>query len=437
LHIRFCEADHIVELTKLVQVHNGILRRSILGPANMATIRCHKCQHDNPAGKGFCLECGTRLAPPPVSPAPAPSSPDTDLNELERLKKLLAASERDVAKLEHAVETAKRDHEAAIAQAEVQAKQDTEAWKTEESRLKEHLTASTQAIADLEKKHSDVATVATQNEQRLQESHATVAVLKQEHEGVIQKLTAGHQDLIAQKDKLLGVLKKDLDDALEKKVIPLSDPPASAVPAKRKFGPMAMSVIATLLTGAGGAGGYYYHGSGENGTPKTVQPAIVSDLQNKLSVSDRLNQELQDRSRALNEAYGRLDQDLKVAQDQLKAQAANPGAGSGDDVKGQLTEAQAANKDLQQKLTATAAELDQRKQQIATQEQSIARMNQELLDVRSQETKPRETKSQEPKEPKESKESKPRARRASDFESTIRNLEREYGRDIGIPWYAR
>ena len=413
----------------------------------MATIRCHKCQRENPAGKGFCLECGTRLVSPPVSPAPA--SPDTDLNELERLKKLLAASERDVAKLEQAVETAKRDHDEAIAQAEAQAKRDTEAWKAEEARLKEHLTASTQAMADLEKKHFEVATVATQNEQRLRESQAaaerTVASVKQEHEGVIQKLTAGHQDLIAQKDKMLGVVKADFD-AFKKEVMAKSggtNPgPAPAVPAKRKFGPVAMSVIATLLTGAGGAGGYFFHGSGDSGATKAAQPAVVSDLQNKLNAADRLNQELQDRSRALNEAYGRLDQDLKTAQDQLKVQAANPSAGPGDDVKGQLTDAQAANKELQQKLSATAAELDQRKQQIATQEQSIARMNQELLDLRSQEAKPRETKSQEtksqePKEAKESKESKPRPRRASDFDSTIRNLEREYGRDVGIPWYAR
>ena len=413
----------------------------------MATIRCHKCQRENPAGKGFCLECGTRLVSPPVSPAPA--SPDTDLNELERLKKLLAASERDVAKLEQAVETAKRDHDEAIAQAEAQAKRDAEAWKAEEARLKEHLTASTQAMADLEKKHFEVATVATQNEQRLRESQAaaerTVASVKQEHEGVIQKLTAGHQDLIAQKDKMLGVVKADFD-AFKKEVMAKSggtNPgPAPAVPAKRKFGPVAMSVIATLLTGAGGAGGYFFHGSGDSGATKAAQPAVVSDLQNKLNAADRLNQELQDRSRALNEAYGRLDQDLKTAQDQLKVQAANPSAGPGDDVKGQLTDAQAANKELQQKLSATAAELDQRKQQIATQEQSIARMNQELLDLRSQEAKPRETKSQEPKsqepkEAKESKESKPRPRRASDFDSTIRNLEREYGRDVGIPWYAR
>jgi DNA repair exonuclease SbcCD ATPase subunit len=413
----------------------------------MATIRCHKCQRENPAGKGFCLECGTRLVSPPVSPAPA--SPDTDLNELERLKKLLAASERDVAKLEQAVETAKRDHDEAIAQAEAQAKRDTEAWKAEEARLKEHLTASTRAMADLEKKHFEVATVATQNEQRLRESQAaaerTVVSVKQEHEGVIQKLTAGHQDLIAQKDKMLGVVKADFD-AFKKEVMAKSggtNPgPAPAVPAKRKFGPVAMSVIATLLTGAGGAGGYFFHGSGDSGATKAAQPAVVTDLQNKLNAADRLNQELQDRSRALNEAYGRLDQDLKTAQDQLKVQAANPSAGPGDDVKGQLTDAQAANKELQQKLSATAAELDQRKQQIATQEQSIARMNQELLDLRSQEAKPRETKSQEtksqePKEAKESKESKPRPRRASDFDSTIRNLEREYGRDIGIPWYAR
>jgi chromosome segregation ATPase len=419
----------------------------------MATITCHKCQRENPAGKGFCLECGTRLVSAAPAPLPSPVSPDTDLNELERLRKLLAASERDVERLQQAAETTKRNHEAAVAQAEAKAKQGEEAWKAEESRLKEHVTASTQAMADLEKKHSEATTFAAQNEQRLKDSQAaaerTIASVKQEHEGVIQKLTAGHQDLIAQKDKLLGVLKADFD-ALKKEVMAASvgasggtNPGAApAVPAKRKFGPVAMSVIATLLTGAGGAGGYFFHGGGDSGATKAAQPAVVSDLQNKLNASDRLNQELQDRSRALNEAYDKLDQDLKTAQDQLKAQAANPGAGPGDDVKGQLTDTQAANKELQQKLAATAAELDQRKQQIATQEQSIARMNQELLDLRSQEPKPRETKSQEPKsqepkEAKESKESKPRPRRASDFESTIKTLEREYGRDVGIPWYAR
>ncbi len=136
--------------------------------------------------------------------------------------------------------------------------------------------------------------------------------------------------------------------------------------------------------------------------------------------------------RSLHEAYDRLDQDLKTAQEQLRTQAQNPGAvAGGDDVQRPLTEAQTANRDLQQKLAATAAELDQRKQQMATQDQTIARLNQELQDAKSQEPKPRETKSQ------DTKESKPRLRRGSDFESTIRNLEREYGRDVGAPWYAR
>ncbi|SHJ56386.1 hypothetical protein SAMN05444159_0927 [Bradyrhizobium lablabi] len=416
----------------------------------MATIRCHKCQHDNPAGRGFCQECGTRLVSAAPVPAPASAASDSDATDLERLKKLLAASERDVAKLEHDLETAKQDHEAAIAQATAQARREAEAWNAEESRLKQHLSESAQALAELEKKletkHSEVADVATQHENRIKESQAAaeraIAVLKQEHDGVIQRLTADHQGLIAQKDKLFDVLKKDFDILRAKFANSAVAPPggskpdgAPSSPAKRQFSPLVMSIIAALFAGAGGAGGYFFHGT-ESGAPKADQSALVSETRDRLNQSEQSNRGLQDELRSLHEAYDNLNHDFKTAQEQLKSQPTTAGAGSSYDAQRQLSDAQETIKSLQQKQAATAADLEQSKQQMDAQEHTIARLNQELQDVRSQEAKPQETKPRETKS-QESRESKPRPRRASDFESTIRNLEREYGRDVGIPWYAR
>jgi chromosome segregation ATPase len=383
-------------------------------------------------------------------PAPASAASDSDATDLERLKKLLAASERDVAKLEHDLETAKQDHEAAIGQATAQARREAEAWDAEESRLKQHLSESAQALAELEKKletkHSEVADVATQHENRIKESQAAaeraIAVLKQEHDGVIQRLTADHQGLIAQKDKLFDVLKKDFDILREKFADSAVAPPggskpdgAPSSPAKRQFSPLVMSIIAMLFAGAGGAGGYFFHGT-ESGAPKADQSALVSETRDRLNHSEQSNRGLQDELRSLHEAYDNLDHDFKAAQEQLKSQPTNAGAGSSYDAQRQLSDAQETIKSLQQKQAATAADLEQSKQQMDAQEHTIARLNQELQDVRSQEAKPQETKPRETKS-QESRESKPRPRRASDFESTIRNLEREYGRDVGIPWYAR
>jgi DNA repair exonuclease SbcCD ATPase subunit len=400
----------------------------------MATIRCHKCQHDNPTGRGFCQECGTRLvlsspvhlppqAEPDSKPKPEPILPDP--TEAERLKGLLAVSEQDAAELKLQLETEKRKAADAL--------KDCEQHISEAARLKDSLEQSAQTVGSLQR---DLEAEKSQSGRHGE----TVVALKQEHEGVLQKLTSGHQQLIAHKDTLIDNLKKNVTE-LERKAQTLvaddlktggSKPVETTVAsAKRQFGLMAMFAIATLFAGAGGAGGYYYHGGADSGAPKAAQSASVGDLQNKLNASNRLNQELQDGLRSLHEAYDRLDQDLKTAQEQVRPLAPNPGGGSGDDAQRRLSEAETANKDLQQKLTDTQADLDQRKQQVTTEEQTIARLTQELQDAKSQEAKPRETKSQ------DTKEVKPRPRRSSDFESTIRNLEREYRRDVGAPWYPR
>jgi chromosome segregation ATPase len=185
-----------------------------------------------------------------------------------------------------------------------------------------------------------------------------------------------------------------------------------------------------LFAGAGGAGGYLFHGSAESGAPKSDQAALISETQNRLNQSEQSNQGLRDELRSSREAYDKLDQETK---EQLRAQAAGAGAGSSDEVR----KLEAANKDIQQKLTDTATDLDRSNQRITEDEKTIKQLNQELQESKSQEAKPRETKSQDSTKSQDQKESKPRPRRASDFESTIRNLEREYGRDVSVPWYAR
>jgi chromosome segregation ATPase len=193
---------------------------------------------------------------------------------------------------------------------------------------------------------------------------------------------------------------------------------------------LAMAIIVMLFAGAGGAGGYFFHGSAESGAPKTDQAALISETRNRLNQSEQSNQGLRDELRSSREAYDKLDQETK---EQLRAQAAGAGAGSSDEVR----KLEAANKDIQQRLTDTAADLDRSNQRITEDEKTITQLNQELQESKSQEAKPRESKSQDSIKSQDQKESKPRPRRASDFESTIRNLEREYGRDVSVPWYAR
>jgi chromosome segregation ATPase len=485
----------------------------------MATIRCHSCKKDNPAGRGFCQFCGSRLVLPsaasvsadfasiPLSTDPAEvlrlkealdasgrtvtalkqeleaakQKPIADalrdseqrLSEETRLKESLAESTRTVATLRNELEAAgsqsaqqnpleqrlkvsltaaeqmiaslKRDLEGAKEKAAAEAARDAEARIAEETRLKNHLTASTQTVAELKKELeaacSKVADAATQARHGLKEGLAagerTIVALKQELEGVTQSLTADHKQQLVHKDTLIDDLKKKLQSLaeLEKKfqtsvigALPANGSErreASGTANRRQFGAVAMSVIAMLFAGAGGVSGYFFHGS-------DGQSATVSDLHSKLNASDGLNHRLQDSLRELHEANDRLGKDLTTAQAQLNVRPTDPGAGPSDDVQRQSTEAQATNKDLQQKLTATGAELDQRKQQMAAQEQTIARLNQELQDAKSKEANAQDTRPQD-----KPRESKPRPGRASDFESTIRNLQREYGREFGIPGNGR
>jgi chromosome segregation ATPase len=328
--------------------------------------------------------------------------------EEARLRESLSASEKNLAALGLAFEDAK-----------------SQVGSTE-GRLKEHWAASEQAIASLKRDLDAVRenAVAEFNE-RLAASEKAVATLKQEHASAITKAAADHQEKIAQKDTFIEELKAKLQGfaKIEKSILPAAAgqvsssnrPGEQGVTNRRSFGVMAMAIVAALSTGAGGVGAYVYRGDGDG--PRRDDQATIKGLQGKLAEQDKLNHDLEDGLRSQHDAYERVNEDLKRAEDQLRTQmGANPGAGANDDLQRQLTDERAVNQQLQQKLTALETELVQRKQDIATRDQTIDQLNRQLQEAKSQEAKAHAT-----------KEIRPKPRQTIDFDTTIRNLEREYG----------
>jgi hypothetical protein len=86
----------------------------------------------------------------------------------------------------------------------------------------------------------------------------------------------------------------------------------------------------------------------------------------------------------------------------------------------QLQEARALQQQQQNRLAAFQADVERSKQDIASRDQTIAQLNQELQDEKS------DSKSQDAKA-RDTKNVRPRPRQSFDLDTTIRNLERDYG----------
>lgn len=398
---------------------------------------------------------------------------------MRRLKESLHASERARADLEQQLEAAKQ-------KAATDSLRDAEQRISEETRLKDSLAESTQTVAALKREldaaksqseqlgaaeqrwKQDLATseqtiaalkkeveasaamhagATSQEAQRMKESLAAseqvIATLKQDLGSVSERIANDHQQRIAQKDTLIDELKQKVQAFADREKKFLTSPPAlpggleqiqsAATGGGRKFSMLAMGIVAALFAGTGGIGGYLAQKDPSKSAP-------FQALQTKLSDAEADNGELQGKLRSLRADYLKLEQDSKVAQGANAA--SNQGSASNTDVQRQLDAALETSRNYQKKLSETEAALEQRNQQTATQnekiaaqDQQIAHLNQELQDLKSQYAKPEDSKAQVQK-PQE-KEPAPRPRRASDFESTIRNLEREYGREFGIPRLAR
>ena len=95
-----------------------------------------------------------------------------------------------------------------------------------------------------------------------------------------------------------------------------------------------MTIAAMLFAGAGGVGGYFFRGDNSS---LSKDRATIKDLQARLAETGKLNRDLEEGLRSQHEAYQRVNQDLKLAEDQLKIQtSANPGKGANDDLQREL-----------------------------------------------------------------------------------------------------
>lgn len=426
----------------------------------MTTVTCQKCRGDNPVGRGFCQFCGMRLAPLPSEPE------TTEHDEVDRLRDEVRAGERAMAALSKELERARQDlvavkqeldsHKKAITDppgpsekriAEegrlrdslAKSEQDLAAVRLEveaakaklgstEDELKAHLATGAQAVAALE---LELKTAREQAAAQLKEKQVggdqAIALLKQEQAGAVAKAVASHKEEIVKKQGLIEELKAKLEGFVEreKKALPgqvtsVAPLESEAATSRRSFGMAAMTAAAALFTGAGGVGGYVFHGDSRDA--RKADDASVADLQVRLAEASKINGDLQEGLRSQHEAYERINADLKRADDQLSSQTVgNSGAAAGDDVQRQLADARAANQQLQQKVATGDAALAQSRQDLAARDHTIAQLQAQLQEVKSSQN----NKSQENK-PQDTKEVRPRPRRAPDFETTIRDLEREY-----------
>lgn len=422
------------------------------------TLTCHTCHRENPAGRGVCQFCGSRLTR-------AQGAPDPDADETGRLREMLRDHELRVATLTQQLDGAGRDLEITkeeLREARQKAVSDTmrdsDARMAEEQRLRDSLAtsennrarlqseldATTAKLVSTEKQLTDhmIETgqssasmkgaldaahekAVTDLRDKLAGGEKALATLKQQHAGVTEKLAKDHQQVIAQKESLIEELRDKLKAVEDKmrpatvQAVPLSAADTQATTSRRNFGMMAMTLLATVSSGAGGIAGYLIRPAG---SPPPDDHAATEDLQTKLAQATKLNQNLEEGLRSQHEAYERVTSDLKRVEAELKNQPApNPGPSANDDLQRQVMELRAASQEQQKRLAALEAQLDQRKQDVASRDQTIAQLNQELQDAKAREAKAEDTK------PHVSSDPRPKPRPAIDLDATIRNLEREYG----------
>lgn len=485
------------------------------------TIACPNpnCRRNNPAGKGFCQYCGSRLAPPS-------QEPDPPNDEVHRLLEALRESRQAINSLQQDLDTATRELEEARGELKVlreraitDAVDDTEARMAEQSRLRESLaeseknvtalkseleaaksqfsttqdqlkeevavghakiaaltvdlerprekvaaefhgkvTASEKLVDAMKQQHAseikkaaddhhekvtaltrDLATVkeraVAEFQGRLTASEKLIETLKQRHATEIERVADGHQDKVAQKDSLIDELQVKLKDLVDSGKVPVTT--------RRSFGTMAMAAMAAVSGGAGGVGGYFF---------RPEEGSASEATQAKLDEAKTLNEKLQGALQSQHEAYERTVSELKRVEARLRDQPPPNPTGANEELERQLNEARATsqqqlaearakNQQQEGRLAALQAELDRSKQDIAARDQTIAARNQtiEQLNDRLQDAKSSDARAQDTKQeakPHE-KEVRPTPRKTIDLETTIRNLEREYGRDFGIPRIGR
>jgi DNA repair exonuclease SbcCD ATPase subunit len=369
----------------------------------------------------------------------------------------LAAGERAVASLKQryaGVEESLRAHQEKIAQKETLLGE----RNAEEARLRDRLAESEKSLAALRLELDAVKSPLDSGERELREQASTgpesvapqgdldaartaiaaefndkiaageaaIAALKQQHSSATEQIARDHQDKLAQKETVIEQLKAKLQDfaALEKKMLAsaghalVATPPGQpATTTRRTFGATALSIAAALSMGTGGVAGYLWQPSSAS---ENQDQATVVDLQGKLAQANKINRDLEDGLRSQHEAYERINADLKRAEADLNNRPPANNGGS-DELQRQLQEARALQQQQQNRLAAFQADVERSKQDIASRDQTIAQLNQELQDAKSQDSKSQDAKA------RDTKDVRPRPRQSFDLDTTIRNLERDYG----------
>ena len=293
-----------------------------------------------------------------------------------------------------------------------------------ERQLRQQASTGPESVAPQGDLDATRTAIATEFNDKIAAGEMAIAALKQQHSSATEQIARDHQVKLAQKETVIEQLKAKLQDfaALEKKMLAsaghalgASPPGQPATTTRRTFGATALSIAAALSMGTGGVAGYLWQPSAasENQDQTTI------DLQGKLAQANKINRDLEDGLRSQHEAYERINADLKRAEADLNNRPpANPGAS--DELQRQLQEARALQQQQQNRLAALQADVERSKQDIASRDQTIAQLNQELQDAKS------DSKSQDAKA-RDTKNVRPRPRQSFDLDTTIRNLERDYG----------
>ncbi|SFH98932.1 zinc ribbon domain-containing protein [Bradyrhizobium sp. cf659] len=178
------------------------------------TIACHNCHRDNPAGRGFCQYCGSRLVPP----SPEPDIADRD--EVQRLLEALRESKHAINSMQQDLDTATRELDEARDELKVLREKaitdtvnDAEERMAEQGRLRDRLAESQKSVetlqSELKAARSQFGSVQEQLKEEVAASHAKIASLALDLETAREKVAAEFHGKVAASEKLVDALKQD------------------------------------------------------------------------------------------------------------------------------------------------------------------------------------------------------------------------------------
>ncbi|MDF0515727.1 hypothetical protein P0R31_00520 [Bradyrhizobium yuanmingense] len=186
------------------------------------TIVCPNCHRDNPAGKGFCRFCGSRLTPPPPEQDAA-----VDNDETHRLLEALRESKQAMGSLQQDLESATRELDEARDELNVLRQKaitdtvnDTEERMAEQSRLRGSLAESQKSVetlrSELETAKLQSSAIQDKLEEEIAAGQAKIAALALELDTTKQEVAAELHGKVAASEKLIDRMKQQHANEIRK-----------------------------------------------------------------------------------------------------------------------------------------------------------------------------------------------------------------------------